>query len=143
MAISSYIEDKSNKNTVRITDDGQLVVAPISYSFPYYISVATPATAFEVVGGKTGKRFVITGLLIASDKTFASSTTSETVTIYEATPNDLDTLLETIFKVDLLRNDRLVATGLNLVTNKAKSLVASTPTSAAVDITLAGYYIPI
>jgi len=137
------IKCSKTKQSALVTEYGQLVTAPISYSEPYYVDLAVAATPYEIVKGKTGKRFIITSLLVASDKNFASTTTSETVTVYEAAAEDISASLNTIFQVDLLRNDRLVATGLNLITLEGRSLVGIAPTSVAVDVTIAGYYVPV
>lgn len=107
------------------------------------MSLAVRNTAYEIVKGKTDKRFVITGILAASSKTFGSATTAETVRLYESAVEDIDTNLETIFQVDLLKNDRIVATGLNIITSVGRSLVGIAIDDEAVDITLAGYYIPV
>jgi hypothetical protein len=143
MSLPITIEDKATSTAACISEYGQLVTAPISYSTPYYASIAVAATPYEIVQGRTGKLFVITDILIASDKDFASATVAETVTIYEADVSDISTSIRTITRVDLLRNDRLVATGLNLITGQARSLVGITPLTTAVDVTIAGYYIPI
>jgi hypothetical protein len=138
--LSVGIHGGDKDTNVLVTDRGELVVAPLSFSTPYYVSVATLNTAFEVVPASARQCFVITGLLLASDKNFGSATVAETLTIYEANAADLDTNLKTIVKVDLLKNDRLVATGLNLLVGQARSLIAI-GTDDAVDVTIAGYYV--
>jgi hypothetical protein len=135
------IGSSGSKKGVFVTERGELVTGRISYSTPYYIKVAASNTAYEVARGKAGKQFVITDVLIASDKNFASATTGEPIAIYGAHPSDLDTVLDVIFQVELLKNDRLVATGLNLITEEACSIVAFAATDAAVDVTIAGYYV--
>lgn len=125
---------------VLVTPRGELVIAPLAYSEPYYVSVAAAATAYTVVPAVAEKRFVITSLLVASDKTFGSATTAETLTVYEANAAAIGTSLKTIFQVDMLKNDRMVATGLNLITTKARALVAI-GTDNKVDVTVAGYYV--
>jgi hypothetical protein len=135
------IGSSGSKKGASVTERGELVTGRISYSTPYYIKVAIADTAYEVVKGKAGKQFVITDLLLASDKSFASATTGEPISIYGAHPSDLDTALDIIFNGELLKNDRLVATGLNLITEEACSVVAFAATDAAVDVTIAGYYV--
>ena len=100
-----------------VTDRGELVVASLAYSDPYYADVNLADTPFIIVPAKANRHFVITGLLLASDKDFATATTAETLVIYEANPADLGTNLRTVTQVDFLRNDRLVATGLNIKTD--------------------------
>ncbi len=139
--INVQIVNAKSGRIAEITEFGELVTAPISYSTPYYVLVDV-LTALEVVQGKAGQCFVITGLLLASDKNFASTVDSESLTIYEANPADLSTNEKIIVKLDLLRNDRMPVTGLNLLVSEAKSLVAIA-TSVNVDVTIAGYYVPI
>jgi hypothetical protein len=125
-----------------VKDTGELVVGSLKHSDSYYVNIAVAATSYELVPAIPGMRFIITGVLMASDKTFATVTEAEAVTIYEANPADIDINTKTIFSVPLLRNDRLAATGLDLQTNLTVSLVTITPTTAAVDVTITGYYIP-
>lgn len=137
--ISLY--DEKNSTYAEVSAVGEQYVAPRFYSDPYYVSVAAAATAYAIVPAKSGKKFVVTSLLFASNKSYASTTAAETLTIYEASPADLTTNLKTFTQVDLLRNDRLIATSLNLATSDAVSLVGIAD-SASVDVTIAGYYVP-
>ena len=125
---------------VLVSKNGELIVRALKYSDPYYMLVNVAATPFEVVPAIAYMRFVITGLLIASSKTFGSATTAETITIYEANAADLSINLRTVFKLDMLKNDRLAATGLNLQMTESRSLVAI-GTDNDVDVTIAGYYV--
>jgi len=125
-----------------ISSRGELFTAPISYSEPHYVSIDVAATAFEIVPGKAGKKFVITSMLLASSKTFASATTAETLTIYEASTADLDTNTKILVQLDMLKNDRMVATGLNIATSNAIS-IAAIATDISVDVTVSGYYVVI
>lgn len=134
------IFDDCSQSTVTVTTNGELVVSPIAHSVPHYVSVALADTAYEVVPAKSGKKFIVTAMILASSKTFGSATTAETLTIYEASPADLDTNTRTLTQLDLLKNDRLVATSLNFATNTAVSLVAIA-TDDKVNVTIAGYYI--
>jgi hypothetical protein len=123
-----------------VSKNGELLVRPLKYSKPYYILVDTADTPFEVVPAISGMMFVITGLLLASSKTFGSATTGETLTIYEAHPSDLSTNKNTIVNLDMFKNDRATPTGLFLITNTSNSLVASA-TDTDVNVTIAGYYV--
>lgn len=135
------IFDEQDSTAAKISTLGEQYVAPRFYSSPYYISVEVANTPYSVVPAISGQKFIITGLLLSSDKAFASATVAETLVIYEASPADISTNLKTVAQVDFLRNDRLVATSLNLATSDAVSLVAEA-TDAKVDVTIAGYYVP-
>lgn len=132
--------DDKSQTAAQISENGELVVAPISYSTAYYQSVDVAATPFLIVPAQTSKKFIINSILLASSKTFGSATTAETVTIYESSPADLTANLKTIVQVDLLKNDRLIATALNLSSSTSVSLVAIA-TDTNVDVTLGGYYV--
>jgi len=134
------IFDEQSQVAALVSKNGELIVGPIAYSVSYYVAVDVAATSFQVVPAESGKIFIITGLLLASSKTFGSATTAETLTIYEASPADFDTQLKIITQIDLLKNDRLAVTGLNLASSEAVSLVA-TATDTDVNVTIAGYYI--
>lgn len=134
--------DESKGLVASISPYGEQYVAPISYSIPYYVPITIAAQSFEIVLGKSGKNFIITDMLIATSKTFGTATTAETVTLYEATTADTDTQLKIIAQIDMLKNDRLVATGLNLLTGVARS-IAAIATDTNVDVTVAGYYVPV
>lgn len=133
--------DEKNNTVGEISPIGEQYVAPRYYSDPYYVQIDTAGTPFLIVPAKSGHKFIITSLLFASSKTFGSATTAETLIVYEANSDDLSTNTKTITQVDLLKNDRLIATGLNLAASESKALVASA-TGNDVDVTIAGYYAP-
>lgn len=137
----SLFDDRSQA-IGKISTNGELIVSPISYSTAYHVTVDVALTAFEIVPGIPGKNFIITAMLIATDKTFGVPTTSETLTIYEANPADIDTNLKTLVQIDFLPNERFVATALNLVNSKTRSLIAHA-TDTNVSVTLSGYYIDV
>lgn len=141
MALKFQLFDAVRNVFARITSLGEVVTNDYDYSEPYYVSVDSVGDAFEVVAGKPGKCFIVKSLLIASSKTFGSATTAETVTVYEANPSDLTTSLKIFVKLDLLKNDRMPITGLNLKVGKVNSLVV-VATDTDVDVTIAGYYVP-
>jgi len=132
--------DEQNGTYFRISNNGELIVAPVSYSIAYYKQIDTAATPVTVVPAETGKIFVITGLLLATSKTFGSSTTGETLTIYETSPSDISIQAKIITQLDMFKNDRLVATGLNLATSEAVT-IAAVATDNDVNVTIAGYYV--
>lgn len=140
MSAPVVITGTDDKTEVKVTSRGELVVGRIEYSKPYNVSVEAASTAYEIVRGMANKKFVITDMLIATDKTFGSSTVPELLTIYEASPDDLDTNNTTLVNMEFFKNDRFVAIGLNLITDETQSLVAFAA-DFAIDVTVAGYYV--
>ena len=135
------IFDEKGQVAALVSPNGELIVSPLSYSDPYHETVDVAATPFEVVPALTNKKFIINSMLLATSKAFGSATVAETLTIYEASPADLSANLKIIAQIDFLKNDRLVATSLNLSSSEGVSLVAIA-TDTDVSVTLAGYYIP-
>lgn len=142
MTVKTTITDPSSSHAAIVTARGELVTGAFSYSSPYYKKIAVANTAYEIVKGLSGKQFVITSIILASDKNFASATAGEAVNIYGAHPSDIGTSIDAIFSLELLKNDRLFGTGVNLITAEACSIVGIAPTDAAIDVTIAGYYVP-
>lgn len=141
MALPTYIEDKATKRSAEVTEHGQLVVGPLSYSESYNASMALAATEYEVVKGITSRRFVITDILIITLKSVSPSAPA-TIILYEADVSDITTNLKTIVEIDMVSQDRLVANGLNIVTSGEARSIVGTTTDGTVTVTLAGYYIP-
>jgi len=136
------IWDDKSQAAALVSANGELIVAPISYSTAYYKLIDVAVTPFEVVPASAGRKFIIDSMLLTTSKAFGTATTAETLTIYEASPSDLSTNLKTVAEIDFLKNDRLVATGLKLAASTAISLVA-TATDTNVSVTIAGYYIAV
>lgn len=141
MTLPVIIEDKATKRSAGVTSDGQLIVGPLSYSTSFNASMALAAIDYEVVKGLAAKRFVITDILIITLKSVSPSAPA-TIVLYEADVSDLSTNLNTIVEVDMVSQDRLVANGLNIVTDGNARSIVGTTTDGTVTITVAGYYIP-
>ena len=134
------IWDDKSQAAALVSANGELIVGALSYSTAYHETIDVALTPFEIAPAVSGKKFIIDSMLLATSKTFGTATTAETLTIYEASPADLSTNLKTVAEIDFLKNDRLVATGLNLASSTAVSLVASA-TDTNVSVTIAGYYV--
>ena len=134
------IFDDQSQSAAKVSINGELIIGPIDYSTSYYKSVNLANTPFEIVPATSNKKFIIDSMLLSTSKTFGSATTAETLTIYEANPAELSTVLKIVAQIDFLKNDRLVATNLKLASSKAVSLVASA-TDTNVDVAIAGYYV--
>ena len=135
------VEEKTN-NVAGISNEGEQYVSSRYYSKAYNVIINDISIAFEIVPAQAGKKFIITSMLLATSKTFGSATTAETLNIYEASPADLATELGIIAQIDFLKNDRLVATSLNIAASDSVSIVASA-TDTDVNVTISGYYVNI
>jgi len=123
-----------------VSDEGELIIRKFDYSTTYSVSLAVTSTIYEIVPGKAGQAFVLTDILVTSDRNFGSATTPENIQIYQAPSHDWTVNDGYLLNIDMLKNDRLVATGLNIKTGETKSLVAVASDTEAT-VVLAGYYI--
>jgi len=120
----------------KVSSRGELIVSPIEFSTSYAASLAASGTT-TVVKAVADKRFIMTDILLASDRTNVDTN----VTVFEASDFESTTEDKVIIEVDFMRNDRMVATGLNIATDPVKWINLKSNTSAGITITIAGYYI--
>ena len=140
--IKTTLQDgRGTANTVKVSQYGQLVTAPIAYSEPYTASLNSTGTAFKIADPIVGKRFVVTDILLDAGKNVSASTAG-TIVLYEA-DNEADTTeAKIILSVEMLKNTSREITGLNLLVTEGVWLNLKT-TDATVEATVLGYYIDI
>lgn len=126
----------NNKVQANVTARGELIVGAIAYSEPFYVELGVNDQIYNVVPARAGKRFVITGAFIGADR---NVTTDASIHIYEALSVS-GTSERSLFRADINRGDFVPITGLNVVTEPARWINATTDDDD-VDVTLAGYYV--
>ena len=140
--VKTTIQDGSGASYLaKVTENGQLVTAPISYSGPYTAEVSSVNTATTVALPRIGYRFVVTGILLDADKNVSASTAG-TVVLYEGDSVDDVTGSKTILSIEMLKNTSRSITGLNLIITEGVWLSIKT-TDATVFATILGYYLPV
>ena len=72
--IETKIVSGSHNIGASVTRRGQLVTAPLSYSEFYTNTAIATATAYNLVPPKTGKKFVITDIILAADRDWETLT---------------------------------------------------------------------
>jgi hypothetical protein len=126
----------NNKHQVNVTTRGELIVSSLSYSEPFYVELGVNDQIYNVVPAVAGKRFVITGAFIGADR---NVTTDASIHIYEALSVS-GTSERSLFQADINRGEFVPITGLNVITEPARWINATTDDDD-VDITIAGYYV--
>lgn len=138
--ILGQLFDPKTGGASRITPDGEVVVAPYSYS-KTYSTILADTDNHEVISGITGHDFILMSFWISAGKT-VSPTTAATVLMYEANPHDLGVSLQEHVDVGLVQNQIFTSpSNLQLRLAEGASLVASTD-DATVKVSAVGYYIP-
>jgi hypothetical protein len=139
MSLNVILEDgRGTSQKAKITPSGQLVVGPVEFSESYYQALDTINTPYNFVEPKTGKRFVITGLIVNGDKNVG--TNGSLVEIYEAEAADTLVVSKNILSVQIQKNGVLAVNPLNLITNIGVWINGKMDDDD-VYITILGYYI--
>ena len=124
---------------IKLTPHGELVTGKTEHSLPYN-AIRTSAGVSNIVELRTNNTFIITYLVVASDKTNVETQ----VDVYETRTVDGDaTIAEAvILSGSLARNDRVVMPALDLRTKPSRFINVETDTAAVISITVMGYYEP-
>ena len=127
------------ENAAKVTSRGQLVVAPLEYSEFYRTQATVINTAYNIIVPKTGKRFVITTIILNASRN-VSSTVEADVVLYEAESASTTTVTKTVFEQGLLKQQTVTITALNVILSEGVWLNLKTDDN---DITanIAGYYV--
>ena len=133
-------KDATHNHKAKVTKRGQTVVAPLSYSRFFTNTASVINTAYNLVTPKPGKKFVITDMILSADKG-VSGTNGAIVEVYEAEAIDTTTVSTTIYSDEILKLDRVILTGLNvLIVNEGRWINFKTNDNN-VRASIAGYYI--
>lgn len=142
MTIDVSITGKNGTGGVvaEVTSRGQLITAPISYSTSFVATANLDDTAFNLVGPKANRVFVITGAIITGTKSI-STTVDATVLIYEAETAASTTIDNTLLELAVPRSSVIPLPGLNIITEGEGNYINIKTSDETVICTLFGYYI--
>ena len=138
MSLKTKLIDGDIGTSVKISTLGQLITAPLDFSTPVFHNMTLISTAYNFSEPRTGKKGVITDIIITGDKNIGAN--GSLIEIYCADSATDTTALVDILSVTLAKNASLVLTGLNW------QIAGGVWVNAKMDdnnvgITLAGYYI--
>ncbi len=141
MTTAVGIKDATGGAVARVTEFGQLVVAPLAYSEPVKQNLNVIDTAFNFLTPLADHSIVITDIIASADKGVSVTDPAE-VEIYQA--DSVDSLIEApgIVSPRLLRGGDLVLNGLNLIVPEGKWINAKT-NDANILVTIMFYRVPV
>ena len=142
MSVPAEIEGHNSSgatNKVKVTDSGELVIGPLSYSDSQFKELAEPNTAYNFYIPRVHKQFIITGFSLKADRDVSTSTDA-TVIIYEASAIDTTTVDKTLFEDAMIRGERTGYTNVNILVTEGKWVNGKT-TDDDIHVTIFGYYI--
>ena len=136
---TSLVDGGGSDNKVLVTQFGQLVTSPIDYSTPVAHALVLTGTAYNFVTPISGKRIVITDILIYANKGVGAG--DATVDIYEADSITETAISKSIISTEMLKQTSRDLTGLNLILSEGKWINAKTDDNT-IFMTIMYYYIP-
>ena len=140
MAVPSHIVDPHNGLAARVTEFGQLVVAPIAYSTPIVGTLSTINTAVNFVEPVGKHQIVITDIILSSDKNVGVD--GAAVLVYCTDSITSTTVVNGILEVNMLKNTARDLIGLNLIVGEGKWVNAKTDDNN-IEVTIGYYRVPI
>lgn len=140
MSLPSFIDDGGGSgNKARVTDKGQLVVAPISYDQTKFVELAEPNIGYNFYPPIGGKQFVITGVIATGDKQI-NANADATVEVYEAISTTTTAVKKALITFVLTQSTVLSLLPLNILVNTGVYINAKTDDDD-VHMNIIGYFI--
>jgi hypothetical protein len=137
MTFPVTIRDPGTLSGARTTKNGEVVVAALEYSMPYFVKLTVDNVIYNIVPAKVGKCFISTGLFVSTSKSIVGE---KTVEIYESLAADSGIHETDIFSADMVKNERVVIPLANATTESTRYINANCDDSD-VSITIWGYYV--
>lgn len=115
LSVVTVIGDGTSGHKASVTSLGQLITAPLDYDIDSSVTFDAVDTAFNMVPPLSGKRIVISGILLYANKGVGPD--DATVEIYEADAVDSIVVLKHIIQTEMPRKTPRDILPLNLLTN--------------------------
>lgn len=126
----------ANNRVAEVLPTGQLATAALKYSTGKFNNMDATGTAFNFHEPTAGKRFVITGFIIGTNRDVGPD--GAVIEIYEASAVDSIIVDEAILQLDMTKNQLIPILGANIILTEGAFLNGQTD-DATVLATIAGY----
>lgn len=126
--------------SARVTEFGQLVTSPVSYSTPVNNKLDVIDTAFSFISPSAGQQIVITGLVVNSNRNVGVN--DATIDIYGADSPTSTTILTSILQFQGVKQTTSNLIGLNLLISQGEWVNAKTDDND-IFITIMYYRVPV
>ena len=137
--IPNVIVDPYSGVRARVSDFGQLAVAPLAYSKPSFKKLILNDTAYSFISPEEGHQIVITDIILTANKNVGIN--DATVDIYEAESPTTTTITQSIIELEMIKQSNLSLTGLNLLIPEGLWVNAKTDDND-IFVTLMYYRVP-
>ena len=133
------MDGTGTKSKARVTTRGELVVASIAFSEPYFNAMTVDDQVYNFTEPSAGMQFVITDIVAGADRNVGA--TGVDISIYEST-TATGTSSKDILTLSLSKQSNTNLIGLNLITSTGTYLNA-TMDDNNVNLTILGYYVEV
>ena len=141
MATPVEIIDTQTGGRAKVSEFGQLIVAPIAYSTAEEREMDTINTAFNFVIPEHGKSIVITDIIASADNS-VSNTAPADIVVYQSDSATSLVSLSGIVRPQLVRANNFILNGLNLIIPEGRWINATT-TDNDILLTIMFYRVPV
>jgi hypothetical protein len=139
MPLDINIRDCKSDVGACVRPNGALIVGAFDYSRPYQATLGIANTPVNLVGPISGKRFIVTDILLYANKSVGVG--DATVTLYESQDGPASaTQSSVILNTEMLKNSSRDLVGLNMLCSAGHWLNAVTDDDD-VFLTIMGYYV--
>lgn len=142
MVLNVHLKDgKGGSQAACCTSRGELVINRFDYSTAYTASATVINTGYNIIEPKTGQRFVVTSMVIATDRN-VGATNGALINIYEANSDSSTTSIKDLIptNLELVKQQRIVL-DLNMIITEGVWVNLKTDDNN-VSATIYGYYVP-
>lgn len=141
MTIKFILADgKGTANVAKITPQGEILVRQLKFGEVQFQAMDAINTAFNFFLARAGERFVITGVLVNTNKDIGVN--GAIVDIYEASSTSSTTIDAQILRLNILKNDTVIFPGVFFAVTEGKFLNGKTD-DATVNVSIGGYFIDV
>ena len=138
--IPSVIVDPYSGVKARVSEFGQLAVAPLAYSKPSFQKLTVINTAYSFISPEEGHQIVITDIIMTANRFVGAN--DATVDVYEAESPETITITQPIIELEMIKQSNLALTGLNLLVPEGLWVNAKTDDND-VFVTIMYYRVPV
>jgi len=125
---------------VKVSPQGEILTRQLKFGVGQFQALDTIDTAFNFFVARAHERFVITGILINTNKDIGVN--GATFDLYESSSTSSTTIDKQLARVNILKNDTVTIPGTFVAVTEGKFLNGKTD-DATVNVTVGGYFIDV
>lgn len=125
-----------NNRVVEVSPNGEVAVASLEYSTGKFNNMNVNDAAFNFHEPTAGKRFVVTGMIITTNRDVGVN--GAVIEFYETSAVDSTVVDKTVSRFDMVKNQNIPISGINIILAEGSFLNGKTDDASAL-VTITGY----